>query len=240
MCTLLSRLYHIERSLYTALAWLNTIPASAKLFPPFSSTLVDSWCFAWWFLLSSKATPLMIRAHDISCVCMIQDASPTKHGGFPTGPVPSLTSSSSSSAEPLLQDNPGRFVLFPLNYKKVWEMYKRAVASFWTAEEVDLSADKPDWTGKLTPDERHFISHVLAFFAASDGIVNENLAVQFMKEVQIPEVSAWEGRCLPCSWKLPLTLPLWLLPYGDPPRLVVSMASRLPWRTFTQRCTACS
>ena len=76
--------------------------------------------------------------------------------------------------EPLLKENPRRFVIFPIEYHDIWQMYKKAEASFWTAEEVDLSKDLDHWE-KLKKDEKHFISHVLAFFAASDGIVNENL-----------------------------------------------------------------
>lgn len=76
--------------------------------------------------------------------------------------------------EPLLRENPRRFVVFPIQYHDIWAYYKKAEASFWTAEEIDLSKDIAHWE-KLKPDERHFISHVLAFFAASDGIVNENL-----------------------------------------------------------------
>jgi len=76
--------------------------------------------------------------------------------------------------EPLLKDNPRRFVVLPIQYHDIWQMYKKAEASFWTAEEVDLSKDLQHWDA-LKDDERHFISHVLAFFAASDGIVNENL-----------------------------------------------------------------
>jgi ribonucleoside-diphosphate reductase beta chain len=94
--------------------------------------------------------------------------------------------------EYLLQENKQRFVLFPIKHKEVWEMYKKAEASFWTAEEIDLSHDLPDWD-KLNPNERHFISHVLAFFAASDGIVNENLAMRFSSEVQIPEARCFYG-----------------------------------------------
>ncbi|MCO5582668.1 hypothetical protein L7F22_036567 [Adiantum nelumboides] len=94
--------------------------------------------------------------------------------------------------EPLLAENPQRFCMFPINYPSVWEMYKKAEASFWTAEEVDLSSDQQHWEG-LHNDEKHFISHVLAFFAASDGIVLENLAVRFMKEIQIPEARAFYG-----------------------------------------------
>jgi len=88
--------------------------------------------------------------------------------------------------EAILKENPKRFVLFPIQYHEVWQMYKKAEASFWTAEEVDLSKDQADWE-KLSKDEKHFVSHVLAFFAASDGIVNENLVEKFSQEVQIPE-----------------------------------------------------
>mgnify|MGYP001436972213 CR=1 FL=1 len=86
--------------------------------------------------------------------------------------------------EPLLQPNPKRFVLFPIEYPQIWQMYKKAEASFWTAEEIDLTQDLSDWKNRLNDDERHFISHVLAFFAASDGIVNENLASRFSTEVR--------------------------------------------------------
>jgi ribonucleoside-diphosphate reductase beta chain len=95
--------------------------------------------------------------------------------------------------EPLLEENPGRFVLFPIRHNAVWEMYKRAQASFWTTEEIDLAFDLVDWENKLTENEKHFIKHVLAFFAASDGIVNENLAVNLMSEVQIPEARCFYG-----------------------------------------------
>lgn len=94
--------------------------------------------------------------------------------------------------EPILAENKSRFVLFPIKHPEVWQMYKKAEASFWTAEEIDLSPDLIDWE-KLSDDERHFIKHVLAFFAASDGIVNENLAEQFLKEVQIAEARCFYG-----------------------------------------------
>jgi ribonucleoside-diphosphate reductase beta chain len=94
--------------------------------------------------------------------------------------------------ELLLRENKDRFVLLPINYPKVWELYKKHEASFWTAEEIDLSDDLKDWA-KLNDGERHFISHILAFFAASDGIVNENLAVNFMREVQLPEARCYYG-----------------------------------------------
>lgn len=94
--------------------------------------------------------------------------------------------------EPLLKDNPRRFVVFPIKYHDIWQMYKKAEASFWTAEEVDLSKDLGHWD-TLKDEERHFISHVLAFFAASDGIVNENLVERFSKEVQVTEARCFYG-----------------------------------------------
>ena len=99
----------------------------------------------------------------------------------------------SHNIEPILQENESRFVLFPIKHDQIWKMYKQAVASFWTAEEVDLSPDLQDWEHKLNDGERHFIKHVLAFFAASDGIVNENLVLNFMREVQIPEARCFYG-----------------------------------------------
>ncbi|XP_033207518.1 ribonucleoside-diphosphate reductase subunit M2 isoform X4 [Belonocnema kinseyi] len=94
--------------------------------------------------------------------------------------------------EPLLKENPRRFVIFPIQWPDIWQMYKKAEASFWTVEEVDLSKDLPDWH-KLTDSERHFVSHVLAFFAASDGIVNENLVERFSQEVQVTEARCFYG-----------------------------------------------
>jgi ribonucleoside-diphosphate reductase beta chain len=94
--------------------------------------------------------------------------------------------------EILLRENKERFVILPINYPRIWEMYKKHEASFWTAEEIDLSGDMKDWQS-MNDGERHFISHVLAFFAASDGIVNENLAVNFMSEVQLPEARCFYG-----------------------------------------------
>lgn len=98
-----------------------------------------------------------------------------------------------SLQEPILTDNPNRFVLFPIEHDDIWAMYKKAEASFWTAEEIDLSPDLYDWEHKLNDDERHFIKHVLAFFAASDGIVNENLAENFLSEVQYTEAKFFYG-----------------------------------------------
>ena len=94
--------------------------------------------------------------------------------------------------ELLLRENKDRFVILPIKYPDIWEMYKKCEASFWTAEEIDLSDDMKHWEN-LNPGEKHFVSHVLAFFAASDGIVNENLAVNFMSEVQLPEARCFYG-----------------------------------------------
>ena len=94
--------------------------------------------------------------------------------------------------EPILKENKDRFVLFPIKHNEIWNMYKKAEASFWTAEEVDLSHDLKDWE-RMSAGERHFVTHVLAFFAASDGIVNENLAVNFAREVQVPEARCFYG-----------------------------------------------
>lgn len=95
--------------------------------------------------------------------------------------------------EPILTENKDRFVLFPIKHLNIWEMYKKAEASFWTAEEIDLSQDLGDWDNKLNDDERYFVKNVLAFFAASDGIVNENLAVNFINKVQYPEARCFYG-----------------------------------------------
>ena len=94
--------------------------------------------------------------------------------------------------EPILKENKGRFVLFPIEKDDIWQFYKKAEASFWTAEEIDLGQDLKDWQN-LNDGERHFISHILAFFAASDGIVNENLAENFLKEVQFTEAKFFYG-----------------------------------------------
>jgi len=95
--------------------------------------------------------------------------------------------------EPILAKSNDRFVLFPIQHDDIWKFYKKAEASFWTAEEIDLAQDLIDWNEKLNDDERHFIKHVLAFFAASDGIVNENLAENFLSEVQYTEAKFFYG-----------------------------------------------
>ena len=97
------------------------------------------------------------------------------------------------NVEPILVHNPNRFVLFPIEHHDIWEAYKTQQAMIWTAEEIDFQQDITDWENKLTDDERFFIKHVLAFFAASDGIVNENLAENFVKEVQYTEAKFFYG-----------------------------------------------
>ena len=99
----------------------------------------------------------------------------------------------SNVEEPILKADNSRFVLFPIKHHDIWEFYKKAEASFWTAEEIDLAQDIVDWESKLNDDERYFIKHVLAFFAASDGIVNENLAENFLSEVQYTEAKFFYG-----------------------------------------------
>lgn len=98
-----------------------------------------------------------------------------------------------ANAEPILEENKNRFVLFPIQHDDIWAFYKKAEASFWTAEEIDLQPDLVDWENKLNDNERHFIKHILAFFAASDGIVNENLAENFLSEVQYTEAKFFYG-----------------------------------------------
>jgi len=98
-----------------------------------------------------------------------------------------------NKTEPLLTPNDDRFVMFPIEHDDIWEMYKKQVDSFWRAEEIDLSKDVNDWELRLSDEERLFVSTILAFFAASDGIVCENLALRFMNEVQVAEARAFYG-----------------------------------------------
>ena len=123
----------------------------------------------------------------------VPEVKPVTKEALPEPPKVAEGIKDSEKSEPILQENPHRFVLFPIKYHEIWAMYKKAEASFWTAEEVDLSKDLHDWHNRLTDDERYFISHVLAFFAASDGIVNENLVERFSGEVQIPEARCFYG-----------------------------------------------
>lgn len=111
-------------------------------------------------------------------------STPSKHGN--------RNEHAHDMGEPLLQENPNRYVMFPLKDKQIWDMYKKHVASFWTAEEIDLSQDVKDWK-TLNQNEKHFLKHVLAFFAASDGIVLENLLENFALDVQLPEARCFYG-----------------------------------------------
>ncbi|KAJ1465445.1 ribonucleoside-diphosphate reductase small chain-like protein [Baffinella frigidus] len=104
---------------------------------------------------------------------------------------PVVVEDESVTADPLLCPNPHRFVLFPIQYPAVWEMYKKHLASFWTAEEIDLNQDIVQWEQKLNDNERHFIKNILAFFACSDGVVMENIAANFCAEIQLPEARAF-------------------------------------------------
>ena len=99
---------------------------------------------------------------------------------------------SKNTIEPLLQEDPNRYVMFPIKDNDIWKMYKKQEDLFWRAEEIDLSKDNKDWD-TLTDDEKHFVSMILAFFAASDGIVLENLGIRFMNEVQLSEARAFYG-----------------------------------------------
>ena len=143
--------------------------------------------------------------------------------------------------EPLLRPNPNRFVIFPIKQHAVWKMYKQAEASFWTAEEIDLAQDRADWAAKLNADERHFVAHVLAFFAASDGIVNDNLANRFMNEVQLPEARFFYGFqiamvrsfCVALAFFASLPFFFFSLPALAP------FSQQLDRRTCTRRRTRC-
>ena len=99
---------------------------------------------------------------------------------------------SKNNLEPILTPDHNRFVMFPIQHEDIWQMYKKQVDCFWRAEEIDLTKDVDDWK-TLNDQERHFISMILAFFAASDGIVLENLAVRFMGDIQISEARAFYG-----------------------------------------------
>ena len=90
-------------------------------------------------------------------------------------------------------ENKKRFTLFPIKYEDIWQAYKKAESSFWTAEEIDFSKDLNDWEGKMSDNERFFIKNIIAFFAGSDGIVNENLMEHLSVEVQIPEARCFYG-----------------------------------------------
>jgi ribonucleoside-diphosphate reductase subunit M2 len=128
------------------------------------------------------------NGYDAAAVPVLQDDAPA----VPTVSRVSAEFRELEKQDPLLKENPHRWVMFPIQHPDFWEMYKKHEASFWTAEEIDLSQDNKDWD-RLTTAEQHFIKHILAFFAASDGIVLENLSGQFSVEVQAPEARAFYG-----------------------------------------------
>jgi ribonucleoside-diphosphate reductase beta chain len=131
--------------------------------------------------------------------------------------------------EPILRENKDRFVLFPIRQHEIWKYYKQAEASFWTAEEIDLSQDLKDWEA-MNDGERHFIKHVLAFFAASDGIVNENLAEHFISEVQYTEAKFFYGFQIAIENIHSETYSLLIDTYvKDPKEKILSFTRLIPW-----------
>ncbi|XP_067934715.1 ribonucleoside-diphosphate reductase subunit M2 B-like [Watersipora subatra] len=145
---------------------------------------------------SEDTVSLVKKAATIAVNDENLDPKASSYQSIKPSPAEKLSNGSSKKQyvadEPLLRENPNRFVVLPIQYPDIWQYYKKAEASFWTAEEIDLSKDVTHWE-KLKNDERHFISHVLAFFAASDGIVNENLVERFCQEVQVTEARFFYG-----------------------------------------------
>ncbi|CAK0810902.1 unnamed protein product, partial [Prorocentrum cordatum] len=139
----------------------------------------------------ARSRALAIPAGKMSAASLVGEVEQGRVEGSPVSRV-SAQYVELEKSDPLLSENPQRWVMFPIQHADIWEMYKKHEASFWTAEEIDLSQDNKDWDA-LAPQERHFIKHVLAFFAASDGIVLENLAAQFSTDVQVPEARAFYG-----------------------------------------------
>jgi len=131
-------------------------------------------------------------AHTVSSSCTVSASTLAQTTSLPVSPSPPTAPRHATVIEPLLEEDSKRFVLFPIKDADIWNMYKKQVDCFWRAEEVDLSKDCAHWTA-LKDDERYFISMILAFFAASDGIVMENLATRFMGEVQLAEARAFYG-----------------------------------------------
>lgn len=154
----------------------NTTSADLKLFSP-KPTLEKKSDVLGKTLATMSSTEEVSSDSD-------QDTGPRMSPDLTKGDRKRLT------VEPLLKENPNRYVLFPIEYQEVWRHYKRAKSCFWTAEEIDFSGDMSDWE-KLSDQEKYFIKNILAFFAGSDGIVMENLATRFMSEIQIPEVGAF-------------------------------------------------
>jgi ribonucleoside-diphosphate reductase subunit M2 len=132
------------------------------------------------------------REHNTSCDDVRVDVDVDAHTTA-TASIGNGTANNPVQPATNIISNANRYVLFPLQDDEIWKMYKKQVDCFWRAEEIDLSKDLAHWNGELTNDERHFISMILAFFAASDGIVLENLAVRFMSDVQLAEARAFYG-----------------------------------------------
>jgi len=141
--------------------------------------------------IGGSCLPLQSLHHHFSCLFRHILPSDKKMAPAPLSRV-SAEFKELEKNDPLLKENPRRWVLFPIQYHEVYEMYKKHEASFWTAEEIDLAQDNKDWDN-LSEKEQHFVKTVLAFFAASDGIVNENLSDNFATEIQIPEARAFYG-----------------------------------------------
>jgi ribonucleoside-diphosphate reductase subunit M2 len=137
----------------------------------------------------NKSQGKRVRA---SSAASIAGPVPSQPSAEPEEVVRPMVTLKATEDEPLLRENPHRHVLFPLQYHDIWRKYKEAEASIWTVSEIDLSSDMKDWDN-MTADEQHFVKHVLAFFAASDGIVLENLAGRFMTDVKIPEARCFYG-----------------------------------------------
>ena len=137
-----------------------------------------------------KSSPLFITSEQNPDHILVNNVNNANSEVLP--PISSTLHSTTKSVDPILDPTDDRFVMFPIQHNDIWSMYKRQVDCFWRAEEIDLSKDLGDWA-KLSADEKHFISMVLAFFAASDGIVLENLAVRFMGDVQLAEARAFYG-----------------------------------------------
>ena len=132
--------------------------------------------------LKEETTTLRKEVHEIKNELSIK-----------TPPQVNETLPQYNSDEPLLSEEEKRYVIFPINHDEIWKMYKKAEANFWTTEELDLSKDLKDFNNKLNDNEKYFVENVLAFFAASDGIVNENLVERFMQEVQPLEAKFFYG-----------------------------------------------
>ncbi len=171
---------------------------SAKLSPPFDATGTTNARTEYLInaaearAASAEAEARDLAARIVELEHLLGDTESTKSDAS-TADEDRDSTKAKEAKEPLLQkQGNARFVLFPIQYDGVWEMYKKAEASFWTTEEIDLAHDLRDWK-KLSPEERRYVKHVLAFFAGADGIVNENLVQRFSNEVQIPEARCFYG-----------------------------------------------